>query len=392
MAIDTPRVRFDDVQAGVGLRLEHPVSTLVATEPSDVVPLLTEVEAAAQRGWWAAGYVSYEAAAGLPAALPARRAERGTAFADLSLAWFALFAGCRRTTAVTTTTDGGEAARGDWQLDDDVLAYAAKVRAVRRLIAAGETYQTNLTTRARTALVDDPTELYAPLALAQRGRYSACLDTGRFVIASASPELFFDWRGDQLTTRPMKGTARRGRWPAEDAQRAAALSTSAKDRAENIMIVDLLRNDLGRLAVPGSVEVPSLCALERYETVWQLTSTVTARGRPDICLVDVFDALFPCGSVTGAPKRRTMQAIGELECTPRGVYCGAIGVVAPPGGRYRARFSVAIRTVTADRASGDAVYGTGGGVTWDSDPAAEYDELLAKMAILTARPRTLQLR
>ena len=355
------------------------------------MPVLAEVEAATQRGWWAAGYVSYEAAAGLPTGLPVPRAEPGTRFADLPLAWFALFADCHRDSPVSAPDDGSDLARPDWRLDDDVVDYAEKVRAVRRLIAAGETYQTNLTTRARTVLVNDPMELYAPLAVAQRGRYSACLDTGRFVVASASPELFFDWRGEQLTTRPMKGTARRGRWPAEDAQRAAALSNSAKDRAENIMIVDLLRNDLGRLARPGSVTVPALCALERYETVWQLTSTVTARPRPRTGLVDVFDALFPCGSVTGAPKRRTMQAITELEGTPRGVYCGAIGVVAPPGERYRARFSVAIRTVTADRASGDAVYGTGGGVTWDSEPATEYDELLAKMAILTTQPRVLQL-
>ncbi len=368
------------------------MSTLVAADPSEVVPVLAEVEAATQRGWWAAGYVGYEAAAGLPAALPVRRAKPRTQFADVPLVWFTLFASCHRDSPVSAPDDGGDLARLDWRLDDDVVDYAEKVRAVHRLIAAGETYQTNLTTRARAELLDDPLELYAPLALAQRGRYSACLDTGRFVIASASPELFFDWRGEKLTTRPMKGTARRGRWPTEDVQRAAALSNSAKDRAENIMIVDLLRNDLGRLARPGSVKVPALCALERYETVWQLTSTVTARALPGTRLVDVFDALFPCGSVTGAPKRRTMQAITELEATPRGVYCGAIGVVAPPGQPYRARFSVAIRTVTADRVSGGAVYGTGGGVTWDSEPTAEYEELLAKMAILSPQPRALQLR
>ena len=377
-------VRFDDLQDGVGLVLADPVSLLVATDPAEVVPVLTEVEAATQRGWWAAGYIGYEAAAGLPEALPVRRAVRGTTFADLPLVWFGLFATCRRDAVVVGPARGSELTPLIWRLDDDDMSYAQKVRTVRRFIAAGETYQTNLTTRARTVVSGDPMDLYAPLALAQRGRYAACLDTGRFVIASASPELFFDWRGERLTTRPMKGTARRGRCPTEDAKRAAALSGSAKERAENVMIVDLLRNDLGRLARPGSVEVPDLCVRERYETVWQLTSTVTAGVRPGTRLVDVFSALFPCGSVTGAPKGRTMQIIADLEGSARGVYCGAIGVVPPAGGRSHARFSVAIRTVVADRDSNDAVYGTGGGVTWDSAPAAEYDELVAKMAILGA--------
>lgn len=389
--IDTPGSRFDDLRAGVGLRLEDPVSTLVATTPGDVVPVLAEVEAATRRGWWAAGYVGYEAAAGLPVGLPVRQPERGTPFADLPLVWFAVFGSGRRDAPVTASPDISDPSRPHWRLDDDIAAYTEKIHTVRQLIAAGETYQTNLTTRARTKLLGDPLILYASLALAQGSRYSAYLDTGRFVIASASPELFFDWRGEQLTVRPMKGTARRGRSPAEDVERADTLSSSAKDRAENIMIVDLLRNDLGRLARPGTVEVRELCARERYQTVWQLTSTITARARLGTGLVDVFDALFPCGSVTGAPKHRTMQAIAELEATPRGVYCGAIGVLPPAGERHRARFSVAIRTVVADRDSGDAVYGTGGGVTWDSEPMAEYDELVAKMAVLTEPSCALQL-
>lgn len=180
----------------------------------------------------------------------------------------------------------------------------------------------------------------------------------------------------------MKGTARRGRTPVEDAENLARLCGSEKERAENIMIVDLVRNDVARLARTGSVAVPWLCRAEQYETVHQLTSEVTARLRPDVGTAEIFRALFPCGSVTGAPKPRTMQLIRELEEGPRGVYCGAVGMVAPVGSPFRARFNVAIRTVLVDRDEGAATYGTGGGITWDSDPAAEYAELITKAAIL----------
>jgi para-aminobenzoate synthetase/4-amino-4-deoxychorismate lyase len=184
----------------------------------------------------------------------------------------------------------------------------------------------------------------------------------------------------------MKGTALRGRTVEEDLRQGETLRTSAKERAENLMIVDLLRNDLSRVARVGTVDVPRLFDLERYPTVWQLTSEITARTRPDVGLVDVFRALFPCGSVTGAPKRASMQLIRDLEGGPRGVYCGAIGLVAPPGAPFRARFSVAIRTVVVDRSAGTAVYGAGGAITWGSDAAAERAELLAKAAILRGAP------
>jgi para-aminobenzoate synthetase/4-amino-4-deoxychorismate lyase len=205
---------------------------------------------------------------------------------------------------------------------------------------------------------------------------------------SASPELFFEWDGDHVRTRPMKGTATRGATAEDDRERADRLRSSPKERAENLMIVDLLRNDLSRIARVGSVDVPELFVLERYPTVWQLTSEITARTRPEVGLVDVFRALFPCGSVTGAPKRASMQLIRDLEGGPRGVYCGAIGLVAPPGGPFRARFGVAIRTAVVDRESGAAVYGAGGAITWGSDPAAERAELLAKTAILRDAPRS----
>jgi para-aminobenzoate synthetase/4-amino-4-deoxychorismate lyase len=180
----------------------------------------------------------------------------------------------------------------------------------------------------------------------------------------------------------MKGTAPRGRTTAEDREQSRLLRSSSKEQAENLMIVDLLRNDVGRVAEVGSVVVDELFALERYPTVWQMTSQVSARVPAGTALPDLFRALFPCGSVTGAPKRRTMQLIADLEPTPRGVYCGAVGLVAPPSAPFRARFSVAIRTVVVDRTTGEAVYGAGGGITWGSEAARERAELHAKAAVL----------
>ena len=232
----------------------------------------------------------------------------------------------------------------------------------------------------------DPFGLYRDLALGQRGAHNAYLDLGRFAVASASPELFFERRGDQILLRPMKGTARRGRHLREDEVLAQRLRHSAKEQAENVMIVDLLRNDVARVAETGSVAVPALFTVERYETVLQLTSDVTARLRPGTGLVELFRALFPCGSVTGAPKASSMEVIRSLEPTPRGVYCGAIGLVGPPDAPVRARFNVAIRTAVVDTETGDAVYGTGGGITWDSEPAAEHAEVLTKTAVLVGPP------
>jgi para-aminobenzoate synthetase/4-amino-4-deoxychorismate lyase len=232
----------------------------------------------------------------------------------------------------------------------------------------------------------DPRGLYRDLCYAQRGAYAAYLDLGRYRILSASPELFFEIDGDRIVTRPMKGTAPRGRWPAEDRAVAERLLSSAKDRAENAMIVDLLRNDLGRIARPGSVSWADAFDVERYETVWQLTTTVSAELPATVGVADAFRALFPSGSVTGAPKVRTMEIIGELENAPRGVYCGAVGYLAPRGSAGpHARFNVAIRTVSVDTSSAIAEYGVGGGITWGSDAVSEYEEAITKARVLTAR-------
>jgi para-aminobenzoate synthetase/4-amino-4-deoxychorismate lyase len=368
------------------LALAGPAAQLVATSADEVVAVLSAVDQAAAEGWWAAGFVSYEAASGLDEALTTLPSPGG-----LPLAWFCLFRAAHDVEAVAPARPSVPSASsvppyavGPWRADWDEQAYASAVEAVRGRIGAGDTYQCNLTMRLRSEVSGDLPAFYRDLVLAQRGTHNAFVDTGRFVVASASPELFFEWAGGTLTAKPMKGTSVRGRWAEEDLARASALAGSAKDRAENVMIVDLVRNDLGKLAETGSVRVPALFDLERYETLWQLTSTVTARPRAGTTLAEVFGALFPCGSVTGAPKASTMALIAELEEGPRGVYCGAIGVVAPPGAAFRARFNVAIRTVVVDRASGEATYGTGGGVTWGSDPSAEHAEALAKAAVLEA--------
>jgi para-aminobenzoate synthetase/4-amino-4-deoxychorismate lyase len=369
--------RFDDLAAGTALLCPPSHRVLVAHRPEDVVPVLAEVDRATTGGDWAFGYVAYEAAAGLDPALVVA-APTGD---HPPVVWFGICGPPTEVPPVEPAPHGRPADR--WIPDWTAKQHSSAVDRVREHIAAGETYQCNLTDRLRAHVNGDPEGLYARLALAQRGAYNAYLHIGRHVVASASPELFFEWAGDRIRTRPMKGTAARGRTSGADREQARRLRSSAKERAENLMIVDLLRNDLAQVATVGSVDVPELFALERYPTLWQLTSEVVAQARDDVGLVDVFRALFPSGSVTGAPKTRTMQLIRDLETGPRGVYCGAIGLVAPPGAPFRARFSVAIRTAVVDRRTGCAVYGAGGGITWDSDAAAERAELLTKAAVLT---------
>ncbi|NEK84726.1 aminodeoxychorismate synthase component I [Blastococcus saxobsidens] len=373
---DGPWARFDDLRAGTALLCPPPYRVLSTTRPDEVAGVLQEVHDATEAGAWAFGFVSYEAASGLDDGLPGAHVP-----GEPPLVWFGLCAEPRPVAPVGEVPEDPRAPVS-WQPDWTDDEHARAVSTVREHIAAGETYQCNLTDRLRTRDAGDPAALYARLALAQRGAHNAYLDLGRFAVASASPELFFEWTGARVRTRPMKGTAARGRTTAEDREQSRLLRASSKEQAENLMIVDLLRNDLGRIAEVGSVTVDELFSLERYPTVWQMTSEVSARLRPGVGLTGIFRALFPCGSVTGAPKQRTMRLVAELEPTPRGVYCGAIGLVAPPTAAFRARFSVAIRTAVVDRATGAGVYGAGGGITWGSDPARERAELHAKAAVL----------
>jgi para-aminobenzoate synthetase/4-amino-4-deoxychorismate lyase len=378
--------RFDDLAAGVAWHFGPPRRVLRARTLADVVPVLRAAETATGTGAWAYGYVGYEAAPAFDPALTVRPPAAG----DPPLAWFAI---CDPPTEVAPVQPRPAPARAAWHPDTSAASFAASVDRIRTAIADGCVYQANLTTRLR-GTVADPVAGYAALAHAQGGAYHALLDIGTHVIASASPELFFQWTDAGLLTRPMKGTAARGATPAADERNRAALRSSAKERAENVMIVDLLRNDLSRVAATGTVRVPALLRAEAYDTVWQLTSDVTATPAAATTAVDVFAALFPSGSVTGAPKAAAMRLIAELEDSPRGIYCGAIGMLAPAGAPFRARFSVAIRTLVIAR-DGTAEYGVGSGITWGSRPDDEHAEALLKAAILreavaTAEPQLLE--
>lgn len=385
--------RFDDLTGtSSSFRLVGPVGVLEATRIDEIASTIEAAEVSARRGLWAAGFVAYEAAPGLDPALTVRSRPPDDPFARLPLAWFALFERREETSLPTPRGDEVPPTSDAWRPSVDRARYDYAIARIREHIAGGDTYQVNHTIRLRSTIEGDERGLYRDLCFAQRGAHAAYLNTGRYRVLSASPELFFRIEGDRLTTRPMKGTAPRGRWLAEDEEIRRRLTSSVKDRAENAMIVDLLRNDLGRISRPGGVTWTKVFEPERYETVWQLTSTVSSELRPGTGLLDAFRALFPCGSVTGAPKVRTMEIIADLEDSPRGVYCGAVGYVAPQGaGPPAAVFNVAIRTVVLDSESRVADYGVGGGITYDSSASDEYDELVAKARVLTARRPTFEL-
>jgi para-aminobenzoate synthetase/4-amino-4-deoxychorismate lyase len=373
------RARFDDFVSHRAFELEGLLEELSTRVPRDVPLLVTRAERAASEGFFVAGFVSYDAAPGFDPNLLVR-AGKETA---VPLAWFGIFARSRDVELVTAPSHH---VGGAWAPLGDADAHRRAVATIKDQIRAGWTYQVNLTERFSQKLDCDPFELYRQLAASQRGAYNAFLATSQWAVASASPECFFEMADGVVATVPMKGTARRGRFPAEDQAAADALTQSPKERAENLMIVDLVRNDLGRIAAYGSVAVADLFKLECYPTVWQLTSRVSARLSTSSGLTDVFRALFPCGSVTGAPKASTMRIISQLEQSPRGLYCGAIGTVLPSERGPVARFSVAIRTATLDNTSGVATYGAGGGITFDSDAGAEWAEIGAKTAVLTFSP------
>jgi para-aminobenzoate synthetase / 4-amino-4-deoxychorismate lyase len=349
-----------------------PSAVITAWRPDEVRPCLEAIERAVHDdGLYAAGFVTYEAAAafGLPT--------RESAPEGLPLVAFGLFPSSHVTFQGRPRPIAAGRA-GPWTPSITHDAYLRAVERIKTEIEAGNTYQINLTFRLRAPWSGDPLAVLADLQAAQRGLWGGFVDTGRHAICSASPELFFVWNQGRVECRPMKGTAPRGLWAADDLRQGAALQASAKNRAENVMIVDMVRNDLGRIATAGSVEVTSLFDVERYPRQWQMTSTVGGEV-PDARMPAMFDAMFPSGSVTGAPKHSSMRIIRDLECSPRGVYTGAIGYLSP---RRRGHFNVAIRTITLDRETGQAEFGVGSGIVWDSVERDEYDECLLKASIL----------
>jgi para-aminobenzoate synthetase/4-amino-4-deoxychorismate lyase len=362
-------------------RFTNPIAVLQADRPEDVAACLAEVDSeVSARECFAAGFVTYEAAAafGLPVQHPPSD--------GLPLVCFGLFSADDVRTASAITASAPHRI-GAWQPSIDHDAYLEAVRRIKLRIEAGDTYQINFTFRLSADFEGDPRSLMAELDAAQAGRWGAFVDVGRYAICSASPELFFTAADGRIECRPMKGTAARGLHPAADAAQAETLRRSEKNRAENVMVVDMVRNDLGRIAAVGSVHVPSLFDVERYPAHWQMTSTVAAAlADPDgPTLASLFEALFPSGSVTGAPKHSSMGIIRDLEIGPRGIYTGAIGYLSPRG---RAHFNVAIRTVAVDRERGRAEFGVGSGIVWDSVDRDEYDECLLKASIVVPSSET----
>jgi para-aminobenzoate synthetase/4-amino-4-deoxychorismate lyase len=268
----------------------------------------------------------------------------------------------------------------------DRAQFGAAFDRIKQYLADGDSYQVNFTFKMMGAFAGDAFALFADLTRAQEGTHGVFLHLGRRSICSASPELFFSLAGATIAARPMKGTSKRGRTLAEDLALGEGLRTSAKQQAENVMVVDMVRNDLGRIAEIGTVAVPELFAIERYPNLWQMTSLVTARSLAP--LADVFVALHPSASVTGAPKVRTTEIVNELEPRPRGIYTGAIGHIRPDGD---ASFNVAIRTAVIDHNAGTVEFGIGSGIVWDSDASAEYDECLLKGSVLGRRTPVFEL-
>ena len=345
---------------------------LVAQDLNEILPLVHEIEKATKDGAYAVGFLAYEAAPAFDDALSVREG-------DGPLAVFGL---------AGQAHGNGKMERdafsfGRWQAAWARKDHGNAIETILEAIRAGETYQANLTFPLSTGFEGSIEACYQHLLKSQDADYCGMFSGPDFSVLSASPELFFERSGERLRTRPMKGTRRRGLTLEDDLARSSELTTSGKDRAENLMIVDLLRNDLGRIALPGSVSVDGLFDIERYPTVWQMTSTISARVAPKTKLADILRALFPCGSVTGAPKVSTMRLLSQLESTPRGPYCGAFGVVLPGGDCV---FNVPIRTLMLSEGNTRATYPVGSGVVADSLADHEYDECLLKARILERDP------
>ena len=352
-----------------------PRRTCTASSAGEVHALVETLQEETARGKYVAGYLSYEAGYPLVDLHIPKRAEQ-------PLAWFGVYDAPHRfapqdVEAGLNTLSASPAVQ-DARLGVSEAEYTDALRTVRRHIGRGNVYQINYTAPLRFRMEGDPRGLYRRLRARQRVPYAAYLNLGDQKILSCSPELFLRRDGNRVITRPMKGTIRRGRTLAEDRALQEELANDPKNRAENLMIVDLLRNDLSVCCRSGSVTVPLLYETEPYQTVTQMTSTVEGRLQDDAGFADLLRALLPCGSVTGAPKRRAMRIIRELETTPRGVYCGAIGMAGPDD---TAVFSVPIRTAVVEGNKG--TMGLGSGVVWDSDPAAEYEECTLKGEFLT---------
>ena len=369
--------RFEDRLAGVAIALHDPRGRIVACQPDELPDAFARIAQASRAGAWIALLLDYELGEWFEPSLACAAARiRPHAATDRA----------PRLTAIVFDRMSHEA---PWPCAKACLAsatpnvtrdvYLRRVDQIRDWIAKGEVYQVNATFGLDVAIEGSPADLYRRIVSANPAAHAAYIEDEARTVLSFSPELFLERTGGTLVTRPMKGTAPRSPDPDEDRALGERLISSAKDRAENLMIVDLLRNDMGRVAVAGSVQANPLFTLEQYPTVWTMTSTVQATLADGVGLEQILRALFPCGSVTGAPKIAAMRKILETEPQARGLYCGSVGWLAPNGDFS---LNVAIRTLVIDR-NGHGTYGIGGGIVHDSDPAQEWDEAHWKARLLT---------
>jgi para-aminobenzoate synthetase/4-amino-4-deoxychorismate lyase len=352
------------------VKFENPVQIYRTHSLDEVIPILQSIDDHIKDNVYLAGFISYEAA---PAFDPALKTKDPTAF---PLCWFGLYN--RMSSINLSDIKRKNFESGKWISSVDRDDYYRNIQKIKNYLAEGYTYQVNYTYRLSTKFSGDPLSFFVDLVDRQMTYNAAFLDMGDSVICSASPELFFKLEGNSILSKPMKGTKARGKFDSEDLENINNLHRSVKDRAENTMIVDMTRNDLGRISEAGSVKVESLYDIEKYQTILQMTSSVKAKTSASLSII--LKSLFPAASVTGAPKYKTTEIIANIESTPRKIYTGCIGFVMP--GR-RAQFNVAIRTVLIDRKLSQAEYGVGGGIVWDSDAKEEYEESHSKMKVLT---------
>lgn len=353
------------------LSFSEPIRTFTTPRLADVMPILEELSELTSKGLYAAGFISYEAAPAMDPALLVHPPSD-----DFPLLWFGLY---REPLVLKEPPSAAAEQPGMFAPAITRAAYLAAIATIRDLIHRGDTYQVNYTFPLVAPFHGDPYFLFHSLIQAQPSECAAYVEIPGHALCSASPELFFAREPDgRIFSRPMKGTAPRGLTSEQDLRNIQQLRDSEKARSENIMIVDMIRNDLGRIAESGSVRVTRTFDIERYPTLLQMTSTV--EGTTHAAVSDILKALFPCASITGAPKVRTMQIIRDLESGPRGIYTGSIGYFGPGP---VARFNVAIRTVHVDQQRHEAQYGTGSGIVWDSEAGDEYDECLTKANVLS---------
>lgn len=353
--------------------VEEPEKIIQCETAGEVDDLLVEVEEWTQSGYTAFGFLNYEAGYAFLPNLPE------PARLTLPCAWFALSKDFHRQVPENFLPQATQPAIQELRLNQDLKSYEEAIARIKNYIWRGDTYQVNYTLRYNGRYDDSPRDLYSWLRLQQRVNYSALIETPEWAILSFSPELFFRKNGKEILMRPMKGTAPRGKTLEEDVENAFKLRNSEKEKSENLMIVDLLRNDLGKICEAGTVHVPASMDVEQYETLLQMTSTVTGILNSNIKTADILRATFPSGSVTGAPKIRTMQIIDELERHGRGIYTGSIGWWAAE----QSVFNVAIRTLFLDRKSGDLEMGVGSGILYEADIEREYRECELKAKFLT---------